>query len=68
VLAVVVSDSLVLDVKQVRQLTDLETISGSHQHRVSTLLKVLNDRFEERNMGRILQVDPDLFSPGTLVH
>jgi hypothetical protein len=45
--------------EEVSQFADLETISGSHDNRVSPALKFVNNRLEERDMRGVFKIDPD---------
>src|SRR5271165_972813 len=62
-LAVVPAKSFVGNAEQVRKLTHLETISGSDDDGVALALEFLDNGLEERNVGGILEVDPDFPRP-----
>src|SRR5262245_43264027 len=46
--------------KQFHQLANVRTISRSHYQRETSLLELLDDGNEEWDVGRIIQVDPNL--------
>ena len=62
VLAIVMANALVLHVKQIRQFADLEAVAGGQNHGVASLLQLFHDGLEERNVRRILQINPNLLT------
>ncbi len=62
VFAVMMADALVLHMKQVCQFANLEAVAGGQNHGVAAFLQLLDDGLEERNVRRVLQIDPYLFA------
>lgn len=58
---IVLAYLFVLQVMAVGKATDLKTISGGNKYGVSSFLQLVLDRHKERNVWRIIEVDPDLF-------
>jgi len=54
------TDAFVFQVKQIRQVAHLKRISCRQGDRESTMFQFRDDGRKERNMGRIVEVDPDL--------
>ncbi len=61
--AVVPPDCRVGEAVVVRQLAHLERVPRRHDHRVPRALQLADDRQEERDVGRVVEVDPDASWP-----
>src|SRR5207247_2048682 len=61
VLPGVTSDQLAVQMKKVRQFVHLKTVARGEHHRITALLKFVDDWRKKWHMGGIIQVDPDLF-------
>src|SRR5688572_25900644 len=48
-----------------RQLTDLKGVSGGYGHRIAPGLQFTNNRFKERNVRSIIEINP-YFHPARL--
>src|ERR1700724_3732073 len=53
------TDRSAVEIQLLGKSTNLETVPRCHQDVISTSLQLLNDGPEKRNMGRIVQVNPN---------
>ena len=60
VLAVVLADRLAFDPVQIHQAVHLEAVPGGDHAVVAPLTQLVDDGLEERHVGGIVEVDPDL--------
>ena len=59
VLAEMTTDDLAWHFEKIDELAHLERIAAGEEHGVAALLQRVNDGCEERNMGRIVEINPD---------
>src|SRR4051794_39472733 len=60
-LTVVASYLVVRKTFLVGKVADLESVARCDKKRESTCRELLDDRFEERHVGGVVQIDPDLW-------
>ena len=59
VLTVVVTDFAVLQARKIGKLADLETVPRREENGVPLLLQLADDWQEERDVRRVLEINPD---------
>ena len=54
------TDEFVIEVKEVGQLAHLKTVTRGEHYATVELFQLLDDGDEKGNVGRVIQIDPDL--------
>ncbi len=62
VLAVVTSDFRVLQPLLIGKFADLKGVARSQRHVEAARAQLLDDRLEERNVRRVVEIDPDFLA------